>query len=134
MSQENVETVRKMWEASMEDDPADLDLSLLAEDVVYEDDVLPDHGGETYRGHAGILRAWARAIEPWEDSENVIEWARDAGEQVVSCHRVRGRGRASEIRVDFQYAYVWRFDGEKVVYVKSYRDPANALEAAGLSG
>ena len=36
-----------MWAASMEGDLAELDLSLLADDVVYEDDILPDHGGET---------------------------------------------------------------------------------------
>jgi ketosteroid isomerase-like protein len=132
MSQENVEAVLTMWEASMEGDPAELDLSLLAENIVYEDDVLPDHGSETYHGHDGIRRAWARAIEPFEDAENVVEWARDAGDQVVSCHRVRGRGTASGIAVEFRYAYLWRFEGDKVVYLKSHRKPAEALEAAGL--
>ena len=61
MSQENVESVLTMWAASMEGDPAELDLSLLAEDIVYEDDIPPDHGSETYHGHDGIRRAWARA-------------------------------------------------------------------------
>ena len=89
MSQENVENVLTMWAASMEAVPAELDLSLLAENIVYEDDILPDHGSETYRGRDGIRRASARAIEPFEDAENVIEWTRDAGEHVVSCHRVR---------------------------------------------
>ena len=37
------------------------------------------------------------------------------------------------IKVDFRYAYLWRFEGGKVVYLKSYRDPRQALEAAGLS-
>ena len=133
MSQENVESVLTMWAASMEGDPAELDLSLLAEDIVYEDDILPDHGSETYHGHDGIRRAWARAIEPFEDAENVVEWTRDAGQQVVSCHRVRGRGTASAIEVEFRYAYLWRFEGGKVVYLKSYRHPEQALEAAGLS-
>ena len=53
MSQENVESVLTMWAASMEGDPAELDLSLLAEDIVYEDDILPDHGSETYHGQTG---------------------------------------------------------------------------------
>ena len=39
----------------------------------------------------------------------------------------------SAIEVDFRYAYLWRFEGGKVVYLKSYRDPQQALEAAGLS-
>ena len=47
--------------------PADLgDLSLLDEEIVYEDAILPDHAGEPYRGHDGFRRAWLRAIEPWE--------------------------------------------------------------------
>ena len=133
MSQERVESVLTMWKASMEGDPAELDLSLLAEDIVYEDDILPDHGDETYHGHDGIRRAWARAIEPFQNAENVVEWTRDTGDQVVSCHHVRGLATASAIEVDFRYAYLWRFEGGKVVYLKSFRDPAQALEAAGLS-
>ena len=94
---------------------------------------MPDHGAEAYHGHEGIRRAWARAIEPFEDdSENVIEWARDAGDEVVTCQRVRGRGKGSGIAIEFRYAYLWRFEGDQVVYLKSFRDPAAALEAAGL--
>ena len=134
MSQENVDSVLTMWEASMEGDRAELDLSLLADDIVYEDDILPDHGGETYHGHDGIRRAWDRATEAFdEDTANVVEWTRDAGDRVVSCHHVRGHGAVSAIEVDFRYAYLWQFEGGKVVYLKSYRDPQQAVEAAGLS-
>jgi ketosteroid isomerase-like protein len=59
-------------------------------------------------------------------------WARAAGNDVISCHRVRGRGKGSGIEMEFRYAYLWRFQGDKVVYLKSYREPAEALEAAGL--
>jgi ketosteroid isomerase-like protein len=133
VSQENVETVLKMWEASMEGDPADLDLSAVDRDVVYEDDILPDHGTDTYLGHEGVRRAWVRALDPWEDTENVVEWTRDAVDAVVSCHRTRGRGKGSGLEVEFRYAYVWRFQGGKVVHLKSYGNPADALEAVGLS-
>src|SRR5262245_29431022 len=124
MSQENVEIVLRMWGASMESDPAKLDLSLVAESVIYEDDILPDHGSETYHGHEGIRRAWARAIEPFEaaETENVIEWTRDSEDRVVSCHHVRGRATASAIPVDFRYAYLWRLEGEKVVSGSPLRD------------
>ena len=38
---------------------------------------LPDHGSETYHGHDGIRLA--RAIEPFEDAENVVEdWTRES--------------------------------------------------------
>jgi ketosteroid isomerase-like protein len=129
VSQENVEVVLKAWENTMEGDPADLDLSAVDPNVVYEDEILPDHGAETYLGHEGIRSAWVRALDPWEDIENVVEWTRDA---VVSCHRARGRGKGSGVEVEFRDAYVWRFQGKKVVHLKSYGDPADALEAVGL--
>ncbi len=42
------------------------DLSFLDAEVVYEDEILPDHVDESYHGHEGFRKAWARAIEPWE--------------------------------------------------------------------
>jgi hypothetical protein len=57
MSQENVETVRTSWEW-MNGDPTAL-LEVLDSDVIYEDDLLPDHAGETYRGVDGLVRAWS---------------------------------------------------------------------------
>jgi ketosteroid isomerase-like protein len=133
MSQENVEMVQAAWDAWMKGDPADFDSSILDADVVYEDDMLPDHVGETYQGSEGIQRAWARWTEPWENFETDLEWARDAGDQVVSCHRARGRGKGSGVQMEARYAYVWRFRAGKVIYVKSYGDVDEALEAAGLS-
>jgi ketosteroid isomerase-like protein len=133
MSEENVELIRQGWESSMRGDPTDLDLSFADADVVYEDDILPDHAGETYHGHEGIRRAWARAVEPWGSFSNEIEWARDAGDEVVTCHLMRAKGKESGIAGEGRYAYIWRFRDGKVVYVKSFADPAEALEAAGLS-
>lgn len=84
MSEENVEKVREAWDAWTKGDPGAL--SVLDPEVVYDDDMLPDHAGETYHGPGGLLRAWARWAEPWETFETDLEWARDAGDEVVSCH------------------------------------------------
>jgi ketosteroid isomerase-like protein len=132
MSQENVDNLRKAWEIWMAADLA-ADLSPLDPDVVYEDTVLPDHGDERYHGHDGIRRAWARWAEPWESFETELEWARDAGDEVVSSHRARVRGKASGIETEIRYAYVWRFREGKIIHLKSYASPEQALEAAGLS-
>jgi hypothetical protein len=65
MSQENVEMIRQQWQAWMEGDPDELgDMSFIDHEVVYEDAVLPDRVGETYRGHEGMRKAWALATEP----------------------------------------------------------------------
>ena len=133
MSQENADLICRMWKEQMERDPTTLDLSLVDPDIVYEDEVLPDHGGETYHGHEGLLRAWARAIEPWANFTNEIEWAREAGDEVVSCHVMRGHGKGSGVPVEGRYAYIWRLRDGVVVYCKSFTDPARALRASGLS-
>ena len=130
MSHENVEALQQLWHALMAGDLDDL--SEVDPEVLYEDDALPDHVGETYRGHDGIRRAWARFTEPWDKFENEMEWVRDAGDEVVSFHRVRARGAGSGMEGEFSYAYLWRFRAGKVVYVRSYAGPAEALEAAGL--
>ncbi len=96
MSTEYVTLVRDWVAAWTNGDPADLgDLQMFAPEVVYEDNILPDHHGETYRGHEGIRKAWARAIEPWESIEGGLEWIKGAGDDVVTCHRGRMRGKGS---------------------------------------
>jgi ketosteroid isomerase-like protein len=135
MSQENVERIESMWEELMSGDPSILDPSILDPKVVYEDEILPDHVGETYTGPEGMQRAWTQALEPFGDGvfENDLIWVRDAGDRVVSCHHVRARGRGSGIEVEFDYAYVWELRAGKVSYLKAFREPSAALEAAGLS-
>ena len=132
MSQENVEALKKLWQELMAGDLAAIGLSLVDPDVVYEDDLLPDHSGESYHGHEGLQRAWAQFLEPWETFENDMEWTRDAGNAVVSFHRVRVRGKGSGIAGELRYAYVFRFRKGKIIHVKSYGDPSEALEAVGL--
>jgi ketosteroid isomerase-like protein len=134
MSKENVETVERMWETLMSGDPFTLPRSFIDPEVIYEDEILPDHVGETYHGHEGIQRAWTQALEPVRGGvfENDLVWARDAGDAVVSCHHVQSQG-ASGVELEFDYAYVWKLREGKVFYCKAFRDPSDALQAAGLS-
>lgn len=131
---ENAEGLRDWLEvALLHGDIADLgDLSLFADDVRYEDEILPDHVGETYHGHDGFRRAWARALEPWDVLEVRVEWLREGDDVVVSCHWGRLRGKESGVEAEIRYAYVWRFDHGKVVQCKSYADPDTALAVARL--
>src|SRR5215510_1754245 len=136
MSEENVEVVREMWETLASGDPAVIPPAFIDPQVTYEDDFVPDHVGEIYRGLDGMQRAWTQALEAFEEApfDNQIVWARDAGEDgVVTCHHVRGRGRGSGIEVEFDYAYLWRLRGGKIIHSKSFRSAAEALEAACLS-
>ena len=131
MSQENVETVRKSWDALMSGDTGAR--SVFDPNVIYENDLLPDDIGETYQGIEGVLKAWTLWAQPWEKLETDLEWVRGAGDKVVSCHLARMRGKGSGVAGEFRYAYLWRFRAGKVVFCKAYRHPSEALEAAGLS-
>jgi hypothetical protein len=56
MSERNVEIVRRIWEG-VQEDPTEFPMSLVDPEILYEDDILPDHVGETYRGHEEALKA-----------------------------------------------------------------------------
>jgi ketosteroid isomerase-like protein len=134
MSEENVQIIREMWEEGVKGDPTAVPTSFMDPDVVYEDQFIPDHAGETYRGHDGMQRAWDQVLDAFEegDFDNEILWTRDAGDAVVSCHHVRARGKGSGVAVEFDYAYVWRLRAGKIIRCTSFRSSAEALEAAGL--
>jgi ketosteroid isomerase-like protein len=135
MSQENVENLRAVLEAwdVQAWKRGEVDVSLLDPEVTYEDTTLPDHIGETYRGHEGVIRATERWIEPYEDMTIELEGIVGAGDRLVSIHRVRGTARYTGIEGEGPLAYVWTFRAGKVIHFQSYREPDEALEAAGLS-
>jgi ketosteroid isomerase-like protein len=43
------------------------------------------------------------------------------------------KARYTGIEVESPVAYVWTFRKRKVIHIHAYSDPAEALEAAGLS-
>jgi ketosteroid isomerase-like protein len=130
MSHENVDRLRAFWEIwEMRGEP---DLSLLDPEVVFEDDVLPDHAGETYRGHEGVVRAARTWLEAYEQPTVELEQIVGSGDRLVSIHRFRGKGLHSGIENGGRYAYLWTFRNAKVIHFVSFRDPADALEAVGV--
>jgi ketosteroid isomerase-like protein len=127
-SGENLRAFGKAWRSG------DVDLSLLDPEVAYEDTILPDHVGETYHGHEGVARAMERWTEPYEELIAELERIVGSGDLLVSIHRVRNRAAYTGIEFDRTIAYVWSFRDGRVVHFRSYWDPAEALEAAGLEG
>src|SRR5262249_48600658 len=115
--------------------PTIIPVSFIDPAVIYEDEFIPDHAGETSRGYDAMERAWTQALEAFDEAvpfDNSIVWAGDAGDEVVTCHHVRGRGKGSGIPIEFDYAYLWRLRKGRVIYCKSFRDAESALEAAAL--
>ena len=127
---ENAERLRascEMWESRGQPD-----WSLLDPDVVFEDNVLPDHAGDTHRGQEGVVRAALNWLAAYEQSTIELEQIVGSGDRIVSIHRFRGKGRYSGIEDGGRYAYLWTFRDGQVIHFVSFRDPADALEAIGL--
>jgi ketosteroid isomerase-like protein len=129
MSQENVERLRAYW-ASWEQGAVP-DFDLLDPEIVFEDDILPDHAGETYRGHEGVARATRTWLQPYEEITIELEEIVGSGERLVSTHRFRATARHTGITAELSYAYAWTFRDGKVIHLRSFREPEQALEAAG---
>ena len=58
---------------------------------------------------------------------------RDLGERVVAIGHLRARGKESGAITESALAWIVEFKSGKVIRVREYLDPKEALEAAGLS-
>ena len=134
MSQQNVENVRAFFQTW---DPWEWargeNMSLFDLDLVYEGDFLPDHVGESYRGYDGLARATRQWLEPIEEVTVELERITGTGDDLVSVQQASGRMRHTGIHFDQVYAWLWRFRGGKVTYLKTFGDTQEALMAAGLA-
>jgi hypothetical protein len=137
MSRENVELVRRLYDAVARRDSETV-LSIydpeLEWDHTHNQEMARLMGQTLYRGHEG-LRQWSRDFyEAWEHVDADLVELIDAGDQVVVVLNYRGRGRASGIEVEFtQMAGVMTIRDGRVVRAVWFRDKAPALEEAGLS-
>ena len=136
MSQQNVEVVRRVYEAAANRDSAGV-LSLYDPEV--EIDVSRTHRALMEGLYAGAehegLRKWSREWhEVWEQVDYDVEELIDAGDNDVICVvTVRGRGRGSGADVEFKlHAGLWTIRKGKIVRVVWFKTRGQALEAAGL--
>ncbi|MDQ3671383.1 MAG: nuclear transport factor 2 family protein [Actinomycetota bacterium] len=142
MSQENVDIVRRVFEAAAQRDAA-------AVSELYDADVEWDSSGtlpgevESGGGARGYesLQAWFRQWhEAWDDVAYGVEELVDAGDQVVSTVTMRGRGRVSGLEVEHPQYAVWTIRDLKVVKVRwfrtreeAYAEQGDALRDLGVS-
>jgi ketosteroid isomerase-like protein len=150
MSRENVEIVRAFWKAWLDGGAAPLSVS--GGEVVYDyrrdpdglfvdlDPAVEVHPltgamleGVSYRGHEGMRRWLEDVAELWESMWVEPDQFLDAGEAVVVVGRVHGRGKRGGVAIEAPAAWVCRQRDGRVSYLRFYLDPAQALDAVGLS-
>jgi ketosteroid isomerase-like protein len=135
MAEENVEIVRRIYDAVARGDNATV---LAAYDAEVEFDFsrspfreVLDH--PIFHGAEGLRSFIRERYEAWETVADQLEELIDAGEQVVTVVISRGRGRTSRAEVEQTHYGVWTLQGGKVIRVAWLGTRAEALGAAGLS-
>jgi len=130
MSQENVEIVRRMYEAFHGGD-AEGALSYFDPNVLVDtSSARPD--GVIGKGREHLSATIGGWVGTWEEWREEIEEMRDLGNRVLVLSVQRGRGKGSRVEVEARYAILYDLRGDKIVSLRMYMDPAEALEVAGL--
>jgi ketosteroid isomerase-like protein len=92
-------------------------------------------GGDAtvYRGHDGIREMFRDFDDVLDEIHVEYSEVRDLGDRVVAIGRIRTRGKGSGAVTESPFAAVTDVKNGKGVRVRTYLDPQEALEAAGLS-
>lgn len=140
MSEENVETARRIAEnfrAALErghfHESLSEDAGLLDPDWEW---VPAAEGPETerYRGYDGFQRfmeSWTEGFDQWWFE---VEQFIDAGPAcVVAIVRQGATGKESRVPVEIEQGLLFEFEAGRVIRMRNFLHPAEALKAAGLS-
>src|SRR4051794_22368686 len=131
MSQENVDVVRRFFEAFRSD--VDTAMEFWHSDLDYRavegalDDVGVLHGPEALRHY------WEQWNETFDEFRAEPEQLIDAGEQVVAAVHIGGRMKDSEAVVGMRFWMVFSLRDDKIGRAREYLTREEALEAAGPS-
>ena len=128
MSQENVEIVRRAWDAWQRGDLTGL-LETMRDDVVT---VRPGLDNVTYYGKQGFLELTADWSEQFAEWSATPEEFLDSGDRVVVRNHQIARGDTSGAPVESDFWYVYTIRGGKIIRQDFFASREEALEAAGL--
>lgn len=86
------------------------------------------------RGREAVLAYWEEVGEAWESQTFEPERIIEAGDVIVVLWHETARIRDSDLEVESGTASLVKVDDGKVVELRGYMDPDEALRAAGLTG
>jgi ketosteroid isomerase-like protein len=133
MSEENVEIVRRVSDAYNRGDVGAM-LDELHPEIEWHPWLQLQFGGgaTVYRRHQGVREGIRELEEAFSEIQAEQTEIRDLGERVVAIGHHRGRGTESGAITESPLAWVVEFKSGKVIRVREYLDPKQALEAVGL--
>ena len=129
MSEENVEIVRRSFDAFIRGD-YDEAMSMLDPEIEYELTHFPD--GKVYYGHDGVREAFRMWMGAWDDYRQELDELVDAGEsEVIAVVRESGRGKGSGIEMERPTVGLWTLRDGKAVRVRFFDSKEAALASLG---
>lgn len=134
MSQENIETFKRGVEAYNRRDVEAL-LQELDTEVEWYPALEVLLGGEAtvYRGHGGVRELIRGTDEALGEIHVEFSKIRDMGDRIVAIGHLRIRGKESGAETESPVGYVAELKDGKPIRIRTYLNPQEAFEAAGLS-
>jgi uncharacterized protein len=132
MSQQNVETVRRIYDAFQRDDWGSA-LEFVSPDIELHGTSGGLSEGSVARGIPAVrqmFEAWD--AEAWEETRLSPREFIDAGDQVVVMQHELRRGRGSGVEVESETAVLFELRDGRVIRTQGFMHQGEALKAAGL--
>ena len=131
MSRENVEVLRRAYEAFNRGDFDAMVADIAPEFEYVPTGALPD--AETvYQGPDGWKRFTRWLSDEFDDARAEIQDFADAHDKVLVSVTLRGRGKQSGAEARWDVWQVWTLRDGKAVHGQGFTSKEEALEAAGL--
>jgi ketosteroid isomerase-like protein len=132
MSRENVEIVRRAYEAFNRGD-LEAVVADAAPDAEYvTSGTIPGAGG-VFRGPAGFRQFISWIWEEFDDARVEVHEFIEADDQVLVSQTNRGRGKRSGAETSWSIWQLWTMRGGRIVQGQGFVSREEALEAVGLS-
>ncbi len=131
MSQENVEIVRRTYEAFNRGDLETMVADVGPDAEYVASGAIPGVTG-VYLGPEGYKRFASWLSEQFDVARTDVRECIDAGDQVAVCVSLRGRGKQSGAKTAWDVWQVWTVRSGAIIRSQGFVSREEALEAVGL--
>jgi ketosteroid isomerase-like protein len=130
MSLTNEEILRQVAAGAARRDLATL-LELSHPEVEWHSSLSVISEGGAYHGYDGVRQYVRDLEEAFTEFDTIVDDVVSIGEVAVAVGRIKYKGRTSGVALESTFGWVFRFRDSKVVYIRAFREPEQALGALG---